>query len=174
MCHKLGTRQSLKVHRVSTVQTHGEQTPTPSASPDGVFSLFSPCAYIYTRRKDSPCARLLTHGKQGLRRPCSCRRRFAVGHRRRSLRRVLTVLRRVPRAHGELVVSGSGSLSSHNTLLLVGSCGSLQWSSSILHTRKQTPPAWELGLMKRPACMQRHCAPVSAILGVNYCFDKSD
>ena len=68
---------------------------------------FSPCTYIYTRRKGSPCARLLTHGKQGLRRPCSCRRRFAVGHRRRSLRRVPTGLRRVPRAHGELVVSGS-------------------------------------------------------------------
>ena len=33
-----------------------------------------------------------------------------VGHRRRSLRRVLTVLRRVPRAHGELVVSGSAPL----------------------------------------------------------------
>jgi len=43
---------------------------------------FSPCAYIYTRRKGSPCARLLTHGKQGLRRPCSCRRRFAIGEQK--------------------------------------------------------------------------------------------
>ena len=31
----------------------------------------------------------------------------AVGYRRQSLRRVPTGLRRVPRAHGELVVSGS-------------------------------------------------------------------
>ena len=61
---------------------------------------FSPCAYIYTRRKSLPCAQLLTHGKQDLCRPRGCRRRFAVGHRRRSLRRV-------PRAHVELVVSSS-------------------------------------------------------------------
>ena len=40
-----------------------------------------------------------------------------VGHRRRSLRRVLTVLRRVPRAHGELVVSGSDLLAEMRLIL---------------------------------------------------------
>ena len=104
-----GTRRRLDVHRVSTVQAHGEQPPMPSAGRDGVCSLFSPCAYIYTWRIGLPCARLLAHGKQGLCRPRGCRPRFAVGHHRRSLRRVPTCLRRVPRAHGELVVSGCAS-----------------------------------------------------------------
>ena len=129
MCPRSGTRRSRVVHvahhqlcRVPTVRTHGKAwifTVCPRCrhtanrrrrrqlARTASSRFFSPCVYIYTRRKDSPCARLLTHGKQELRRPCSCRRRFAVGHRRRSLRRVLTVLRRVPRAHGELVVSGS-------------------------------------------------------------------
>jgi len=49
---------------------------------------FSPCAYIYTRRIGLPCARHLAHGEQGLCRPRGCRRGFAIGHRRRSLRRV--------------------------------------------------------------------------------------
>ena len=73
-----------------TVRAHGEQPPTPSSGRDGVCPLFL-AVRLYIR----------------LCRPRGCRRRFAVGHRRRSLRRVPTGLRRVPRAHGELVVSGS-------------------------------------------------------------------
>jgi len=119
-----GTRRSLELCRVSAVRAHDEAwmftvcprrrhtanscrrrqlTVTASAR------FFSPCAYRYTRRIGLPCAPLLAHGKQGLCRPRGCRRRFAVGHRRRSLRRVTTGLRRVPRAHGELVVSGCDS-----------------------------------------------------------------
>ena len=64
----------------------------------------------------SPCARYLTHGEGSLRRGSGCRRRFAVGHPRRNLRRVLNGLRRVPLAHGELGKSGSGCIGT-------GACG---------------------------------------------------
>ena len=115
-----GTWRSLELCRVHAVRAHGKawifivcprRRHTANSRRRRQLAVtasarfFSPCAYIYTRRKGLPCARLLAHGKQGLCRPRGCRRRFAVGHRRQSLRRVPTGLRRVPRAHGELVVS---------------------------------------------------------------------
>ena len=119
-----GTRRSLKVCRVPAARAHGEacrfavcpRRSHPANSRrcrqlavTAFARFFSPCAYIFTRRIGLPCARHLAHGEQGLCRPRGCRQGFAVGHRRRSLRRVPTSLRRVPRAHGELEVSGSDS-----------------------------------------------------------------
>jgi len=104
-----GTRRIWQRCRVPTVLAHGESESVAVCLPSGhtansrrrrqlavtAFArFFSPCAYIYTRRKGLPCARLLAHGKQGLCRPRGCRRCFVVGHRRRSLRRVSTGLRR--------------------------------------------------------------------------------
>ena len=40
---------------------------------------FAPCNSTNTRQRCLPCARNLAHGKLGLCRSCSCRRRFAVG-----------------------------------------------------------------------------------------------
>ena len=72
-------------------------------------TFISPCATNNTRRMCSPCALYLTHGEHSLRRGSGCRRRFAVGHPRRNLRRVLNGLLRVPLAHDELGKSGSGT-----------------------------------------------------------------
>ena len=100
-----GTRRIWQRCRVPAVRAHGESGSVAVCLPSGHMAnsrrrrqlavtasarFFSPCAYIYTRRKGLPCARLLAHGKQGLCRPRGYRPRFAVGHRRRSLRRVPT------------------------------------------------------------------------------------
>jgi len=63
---------------------------------------FAPCTSTNTRQRCLPCARNLAHGKLGLCRACSCRRRFAVCNPRRNLRRV-------PGAHGDVSKSGSDS-----------------------------------------------------------------
>jgi len=70
--------------------------------PTPFVTFISPCATNNTRRMCSPCARYMTHGEHPLRRGSGCRRRFAVGHPRRSFRRVLNGLRRVRLAHGEM------------------------------------------------------------------------
>ena len=51
-----GTRRRLDVHRVSTVQAHGEQPPMPSAGRDGVCSLFFAVRlYIHTAKRFAVC-----------------------------------------------------------------------------------------------------------------------
>ena len=110
-----GTRRSLELCHVPAVRAHGEAlmfTVCPrrrhtansrrrrQLAVTASARFFSTYPYIYTRRIGLLCARLLAHGKHGLCRPRGCRRQ--------SLRRVPTGLRRVSRAHGELVVSGSG------------------------------------------------------------------
>ena len=95
------TRRIWQRCRVPAVRAHGESGSVAVCLPSGHTAnsrrrrqlavtasalFFSPCAYIYTRREGLPCARLLAHSKQGLCRPRGCRPRFAVGHRRRSLR----------------------------------------------------------------------------------------
>ena len=93
VCHTFSTRRSRpRRHQLR---------PTPFI----IFIL--PCAMNNTRRMCSPCARYMTHGEHPLRRASGCRRCFAVGHPRRSFRRVLNGLRRVPLAHGEMRKSGS-------------------------------------------------------------------
>ena len=82
VCHTFSTRRSRpRRHQLR---------PTPFI----IFIL--PCAMNDTRRMCSPCARYMTHGEHPLRRGSGCRRRFAVGHPRRSFRRVLNGLRHVP------------------------------------------------------------------------------
>jgi len=93
VCHTFSTRRSRPRRR--------QLWPTPFI----IFIL--PCAMNNTRRMCSPCARYMTHGEHPLRRASGCRRCFAVGHPRRSFRRVLNGLRRVPLAHGEMRKSGS-------------------------------------------------------------------
>jgi len=92
VCHTASTRRSWPRRR--------KLRPTP------FVTFISPCATNNTRRMCSPCARYLTHGEHSLRRGSGCRRRFAVGHPRRSFRRVLNGLRRVRLAHGEMRKSG--------------------------------------------------------------------
>ena len=93
VCHTASTRRSWPRRR--------KLRPTP------FVTFISPCATNNTRRMCSLCARYLTHGEHSLRRGSGCRRRFAVGHPRRSFRRVLNGLRCVPLAHGEMRKSGS-------------------------------------------------------------------
>ena len=89
VCHTFSTRRS----RPRRLQLQ----PTPFI----IFIL--PCAMNNTRRMCSPCARYMTHGEHPIRRASGCRRRFAIGHPRRSFRHVLDGLRRVP----EMRKSGS-------------------------------------------------------------------
>ena len=92
-CHTFSTRRSRLRRR--------QLRPTP-------FVIFiSPCAMNNTRLMFSSCARYMTHGEHPLRRASGCRRRFAVGHPRRSFRRVLNGLRRMLVAHGIMRRSGS-------------------------------------------------------------------
>ena len=93
VCHTFSTRRSRPRRR--------QLRPTP-------FVIFiSPCAMNNTRQIFSPCARYMTHGEHPLRRASGCRRRFAIGHPRRSFCRVLNGLRRVPLTHGEMGKFGS-------------------------------------------------------------------
>lgn len=95
------------VRRVPAVRAHGEQPPTPSAGRDGVCSFFFAVRlYIHTANKFAVCPTFGTRQTRSLPSPW-LPSALCLGHRRRSLRRVPTGLRRVPRAHGELVVSGS-------------------------------------------------------------------
>ena len=76
-----GTQRIWELCRVATVRAHGESESVVVCLPSGHTAnsrrrhqlavtasarFFSSCAYIYTRRKGLPCARLLAHGKQGL------------------------------------------------------------------------------------------------------------
>ena len=107
-----GTRRSLKVCRVPAARAHGEAcrfVVCPRRRHPAKSHRRRQLAMTASARFFSPCAYIYTHGKHGLCHPRCCCRRQTVGHRRRSLRRVPTSLRRVPRAHGELEVSGSDS-----------------------------------------------------------------
>ena len=109
VCHTVGTRQTSPLRRVPRARGTQRSRPRRRQLRPTPFVIFiSPCAMNNTRRIFSPCARYMTHGEDPLRRASGCRRRFAVGHPRRSFRRVLNGLRRVPLAHGEMRKSGSG------------------------------------------------------------------
>ena len=79
-----GTRRIWERCRVPAVRAHGESGSIAVCLLSGHTAnsrrrcqlavtasarFFSPCAYIYTRRKGLPYARLLAHGKQGLYHP---------------------------------------------------------------------------------------------------------